>query len=203
MRPWKSVIDPSVGHLVLDGNNTDRSEVQVIFVTRYFVLPGHLRCHIYQYKLTFSNPWAHWRIFPCHHTSSLEINYLLLCDVITLVVSTSSRTPNLLYLSYSRKLLNWNFYTKSAFNILPTCTMLVKSDLCFPSLLKMCSSFHSINKLHCIGNCAFLSVKYLFSEPPEPWDHWSLSTLTWLLTCCFFIPDVCFLIYLTDLGAPQ
>jgi hypothetical protein len=38
MKPWNSVIDPSVGHLILDGNNTDRSEVQVIFVMHYFLL---------------------------------------------------------------------------------------------------------------------------------------------------------------------
>ena len=30
MRPWERVIDPSFGHLVLDGNNTDHSEMQVI-----------------------------------------------------------------------------------------------------------------------------------------------------------------------------
>lgn len=35
MRPWKSVIDPSVGHLVLDGNNADRSEVQM-YASLYF-----------------------------------------------------------------------------------------------------------------------------------------------------------------------
>uniref|UniRef100_J3LRU8 ABC1 atypical kinase-like domain-containing protein n=1 Tax=Oryza brachyantha TaxID=4533 RepID=J3LRU8_ORYBR len=35
MRPWKSVIDPSVDHLVLDGNNTDRSEVQM-YASLYF-----------------------------------------------------------------------------------------------------------------------------------------------------------------------
>ncbi|KAM0875117.1 hypothetical protein ACQ4PT_037004 [Festuca glaucescens] len=35
MKPWKSVIDPSVGHLILDGNNTDRSEVQM-YASLYF-----------------------------------------------------------------------------------------------------------------------------------------------------------------------
>ncbi|XP_044979810.1 putative ABC1 protein At2g40090 [Hordeum vulgare subsp. vulgare] len=35
MRPWKSVIDPSFGHLVLDGNNTDRSEMQM-YANLYF-----------------------------------------------------------------------------------------------------------------------------------------------------------------------
>ncbi|KAG8062190.1 hypothetical protein GUJ93_ZPchr0003g17106, partial [Zizania palustris] len=35
MRPWKRVIDPSVDHLVLDGNNTDRSEVQM-YASLYF-----------------------------------------------------------------------------------------------------------------------------------------------------------------------
>lgn len=29
MRPWKRVIDPSVDHLVLEGNEDDRSELQV------------------------------------------------------------------------------------------------------------------------------------------------------------------------------
>lgn len=29
MRPWNRVIDPSVDHLVLDGNDNDRSELQV------------------------------------------------------------------------------------------------------------------------------------------------------------------------------
>lgn len=30
MRPWKKVIDPSADHLVLEGNDGDRSELQVI-----------------------------------------------------------------------------------------------------------------------------------------------------------------------------
>lgn len=38
MRPWKSVIDPSVDHLVLDGNSTDRSELQVIYTMHINVL---------------------------------------------------------------------------------------------------------------------------------------------------------------------
>lgn len=29
MRPWSRVIDPSVDHLVLEGNDGDRSELQV------------------------------------------------------------------------------------------------------------------------------------------------------------------------------
>ncbi|EMS67717.1 hypothetical protein TRIUR3_33699 [Triticum urartu] len=35
MRPWERVIDPSFGHLVLDGNNTDRSEMQM-YANLYF-----------------------------------------------------------------------------------------------------------------------------------------------------------------------
>lgn len=35
MRPWKKVIDPSADHLVLEGNDGDRSELQVI----YFYVP--------------------------------------------------------------------------------------------------------------------------------------------------------------------
>lgn len=29
MRPWKRVIDPAVDHLVIQGNDSDRSELQV------------------------------------------------------------------------------------------------------------------------------------------------------------------------------
>lgn len=29
MRPWNRVIDPSIDHLVLEGNDADRSELQV------------------------------------------------------------------------------------------------------------------------------------------------------------------------------
>lgn len=35
MRPWKSVIDPAVDHLVLDGSSNDRSELQVIYIMHY------------------------------------------------------------------------------------------------------------------------------------------------------------------------
>lgn len=31
MRPWNRVIDPAVDHLVIKGNESDRSELQVIF----------------------------------------------------------------------------------------------------------------------------------------------------------------------------
>lgn len=30
MRPWNRVIDPSAGHLVLEGTNKERSELQVL-----------------------------------------------------------------------------------------------------------------------------------------------------------------------------
>jgi hypothetical protein len=36
MRPWDKVVDPSVDHLVIKGNDSDRSELQVIFCPRNF-----------------------------------------------------------------------------------------------------------------------------------------------------------------------
>lgn len=37
MRPWNRVIDPSVDHLVIKGDEGDRSELQVIFCGNYSV----------------------------------------------------------------------------------------------------------------------------------------------------------------------
>jgi hypothetical protein len=34
MRPWNRVVDPSVDHLVVQGSDSDRSELQVIFCPR-------------------------------------------------------------------------------------------------------------------------------------------------------------------------
>ena len=57
MRPWNRVIDPAVDHLVIQGGDSDRSELQVSFCVWKYIVPAFLTqlC-----TLTKSNFGAVW-----------------------------------------------------------------------------------------------------------------------------------------------
>lgn len=42
MRPWNRVIDPSLDHLVIQGNDGDRSDIQVIIHQRMWISQKHM-----------------------------------------------------------------------------------------------------------------------------------------------------------------